>query len=152
MGSGSWPGKLLELTKWATALGVVGGTNPGPPEPPKPIPREIKPTNSSKLHGQMREQIAKRFGVRVDHWSKPRKMRGSKSGEASGKLSRHSFGRALDVYYENTPQKDDIARWLIQNGARMILDYEKNQSWVRGRGWKKSDLSGKYKHLHVEFD
>jgi hypothetical protein len=76
-----------------------------------------------------------------------------KSIATSGTLSQHSYGNALDVFFDSLSHQDEVADAVVAN--RQLLGpfhvISKDRIWTKDVGWH--DYVGEYhRHLHVDFD
>ena len=76
-----------------------------------------------------------------------------KSIATSGTLSQHSYGNALDVFFDSLSHQDEVAHAVVAN--RQLLSpfhiISKDRIWTKDVGWH--DYVGEYhRHLHVDFD
>lgn len=71
----------------------------------------------------------------------------------SGTLSQHSYGNALDVFFDSLSHQDEVAHAVIAN-RRLLAPFHvisKDRIWTKDVGWH--DYAGGYHlHLHVDFD
>jgi hypothetical protein len=71
----------------------------------------------------------------------------------SSQLSQHSYGNAVDVFFDTFAHQDRVARAVVENAGELrVYHVISGQSiWTRGVGW--TGYRGVYhSHLHVDFD
>jgi hypothetical protein len=71
----------------------------------------------------------------------------------SSTLSQHSYGNAVDFFFDSMTHQTAVANAVIANAALLhpVHVISGSRIWTRGGGW--SSYSGEYhSHLHVDFD
>ena len=71
----------------------------------------------------------------------------------SGTRSQHSYGNAVDVFFDTIAHQEQVANAVVAN-ANLLRPYHvisTGRIWTKGGGWK--PYGGVYhSHLHVDFD
>lgn len=67
--------------------------------------------------------------------------------------SQHSYGNAVDVFFDTLAQQEKVANAVVANAAQLhpfhVIDL--NRTWTKGVGWHATPGNDHY-HLHVDFD
>ena len=67
--------------------------------------------------------------------------------------SQHSYGNAVDFFFDTLAHQDEVALWAVAHadGLHIHTVISRDRIWVRGEGWH--TYTGDYhSHLHVDFD
>lgn len=68
-------------------------------------------------------------------------------------LSQHSYGNAVDIFFDTLAHQDEVADYVVRN-ADILNPYHvisRDRIWTKGVGWHAYD--GEFhSHLHVDFD
>lgn len=71
----------------------------------------------------------------------------------SGTLSQHSYGNALDVFFDSLSHLDEVALAVVAH-RQLLAPFHvisRDRIWTKDVGWH--DFAGVYHlHLHVDFD
>lgn len=116
-------------------------------------PTRVKQTNST--NGNDRSDIYYNWVKAVFHQYSPR-YAGSyvcKNVSGSSTLSQHSYGNAVDFFFDSLAHQDAVADAVVKN-ADVLHPYHvisKDRIWTKGQGWH--GYGGDFHaHLHTDFD
>lgn len=76
-----------------------------------------------------------------------------KSISGSSTPSQHSYGNAVDIFFDTLAHQEKVAEWAVAHADELHLQHviSGNRIWTRGVGWRA--YGGDFHaHLHVDFD
>jgi hypothetical protein len=69
----------------------------------------------------------------------------------TSELSQHSYGNAVDFFFDSLAHQDAVAAWVVAHADELHVEHviSRNRIWSRGQGWHA--YTGDYhSHLHVD--
>lgn len=76
-----------------------------------------------------------------------------KNVSGSNTLSQHSYGNAIDIFFDTLAQQDRVARATVENAKQLNVYHaiSLQSIWTKGVGWTGYRGDTHY-HIHVDFD
>lgn len=75
-----------------------------------------------------------------------------KSVSGTSTPSQHSFGNAVDIFFDSIAHQELVAEWVVRHADELNVDHviSLKRIWTRGVGWHAYTGETHY-HLHVDF-
>jgi hypothetical protein len=75
-----------------------------------------------------------------------------KQVSGSSTLSQHSYGNAVDIFFNTLAHQEAVANWVVAHADELSIEHaiSGDRIWTRGIGWHYY-AGDKHYHLHVDF-